>query len=175
MTKVSLKMLEAYLKRFGWSRYETRRERGEKEGVITALWGPAGGHTYGLIIDPIEEKRVLSFHVPRVLSAPQDGTSSKCLLELLMALGQINYQIILGKFAYDPRDGEVRFSITVPTDENTLTYEQFQHCMRVLVATVEHYRSPLEQIARGEKTHHDLREGDELAVILRRLLDDLSR
>lgn len=173
MSKVSIKMLEAYLKRFGWSRYQVRQEQGEKEGAITALWGPAGGHTYGLIIDPIEEKQVLMFHVPKVLSAPQRSTSDKALLELLTALGQINYQIILGKFSYDPRDGEVRFSITLPTDDNTVTYQQFQHCMGVLITAVERYRPTLEQIARGEKTHRDLGEEDEVTEILRRLLDGL--
>lgn len=174
MSKVTIKMLEVYLKRFGWSHYETKREEGEKEGLIIAPWGRAGGETYGLVIDPVEEKEVLLFHVPRVLSAPPGRTPSNCLLELLMALGRINYQIILGKFSYDPRDGEVRFSVTMPTDKNTLTYEQFEHCMGVITRTVERYHPLLEKIVRGEKTHRDIGEADELATLLRHLLD-LSR
>jgi hypothetical protein len=61
-------------------------------------------------------------------------------------------QLILGKFAYDPRDGEVRFSVSVPIDENDLSYEQFQHCILAVVKTVEEYAPKLKAIAAGEKT-----------------------
>lgn len=176
MGKVTLKMLEVYLRRFGWTRYEIRGEEGEKEGLIHALWGRPGGKTHALVIDPIVEKGVLIFHVPKILSAPFEDTSSQCLLELLIALGRINYQILLGKFSYDPNDGEVRFSITMPIDKNTVTYEQFEHCMNVLIQTVEKYNTILGQIARGEKTHRDIGsgEGEILMMVLRRLLSDLS-
>lgn len=168
---VTVRTLEGYLRRFGWNRYQTKREEGEREGLILTSWGGVSGE-YILSIDPIEEKQVLIFHVPRILSAPLDGTPSNCLLELLIALGRINYEIILGKFSYDPRDGEVRFSLTLPTDRSNFTYEQFKHCMEVIVRTVEIHRPLLQQIARGEKTHRDVGETDELVLaLLRRLLD----
>lgn len=174
MSKISIKLLEVYLKRFGWKRYETRSEEGEKEGLIITGWERAGGEKHPLIIDPIVEKEVLRFEVPKVLSAPIDSTPSQHLLELLIALGQINYQIIIGKFSYDPRDGEVRFSVTLPTDKNTLTYEQFEHCMRVITTTIEQYHPLLKQIVEGKKTHRDVGEESDLRALLRRLLEDLD-
>lgn len=171
MSKVSTKMVEAYLKRYGWDRFQTKTETGEKEGVVITGWGSLGGDKHILVIDPIEEKKVLTFHV-QVLNAPLDRTPDEHLRELLVALGQINFQIILGKFGYDPRDGEVRFSIAVPTDNNTVTYEQFKHCLDIIVRTIELYHTPLSDIAKGRKTHRDIGMGNELSDILRRLLQD---
>jgi hypothetical protein len=89
-------------------------------------------------------------------------------------------QLILGKFAYDPRDGEVRFSVDVPIDENDLSYEQFQHCILVVVKTVEEYAPKLKAIAAGEKTAQQLLEeelGSEAAFgqLLRELLERLGQ
>ncbi|MCX7841305.1 MAG: YbjN domain-containing protein, partial [Anaerolineae bacterium] len=122
MSRVSTKMIEVYLKRYGWNHFQTKSEPGEKEGVVITGWGTLGGDKHILVIDPIEEKQVLTFHV-QVFKVPMERTSSEHLRELLVALGQINYRIILGKFSYDPSDGEVRFSLSVPTDNNTITYE----------------------------------------------------
>lgn len=171
MSNVTVKTLEVYLRRYGWSHYKTVREEREKEGLILTGWEAVSGRRYGLIIDPIEEKSVLLFHVPQLLSAPPDRTPSNYLLELLMALGQINYQIILGKFSYDPRDGEVRFSITIPTDKSNLTYEQFKHCLDVITLTMDRYHKALEEILQGKKTHRDIGAGEieALLQLLRRL------
>lgn len=175
MSNVTVKTLEVYLRRFGWSHYKVISQESEKEGMILTGWGAPGGRQYVLLIDPITEKNGLIFYIPKILIAPPNTTPSNYLLELLMALGQINYQIILGKFCYDPRDGEVRFSLTMPTDKSELSYEQFKHCMDVVISTMERYHTLLEKILRGEKTHRDLGEADILLEILRRLLDDLAR
>jgi len=95
-----------------------------------------------------------------------------------MAMGFINYRIILGKFAYDPRDGEVRFSVDVPIDENDLSYEQFQHCMGVAVTIVEEYAPKLRAIVAGEKTAQQFLEEElgseaEMAAAFGQLLREL--
>jgi hypothetical protein len=87
-------------------------------------------------------------------------------------------QLILGKFAYDPRDGEVRFSVDVPIDGNDLSYEQFQHCILVVVKTVEEYAPKLKAIAAGEKTAQQLLEEElgseaEMAAAFGQLLREL--
>lgn len=63
----------------------------------------------------------------------------------------LNYSIILGKFSYDPRDGEVNFAINVPVDENTFTYEQFEHCLRVMALSVDKYTPIFKAIVAGTK------------------------
>jgi hypothetical protein len=178
-TQVTLELLKGYLERFGWSRYKAVDEPFEKEGVIYTGWrsseAPEG---YNMAIDPMVEKNCLSFRVPKVLVAPRDTTPAERLAELLMAMGFINYRIILGKFAYDPRDGEVRFSVDVPIDENDLSYEQFQHCMGVVVKMVEEYAPKLKAIVAGEKTAQQFLEEElgseaEMAAAFGQLLREL--
>jgi hypothetical protein len=178
-TQVTLELLKGYLERFGWSRYKAVDEPFEKEGVIYTGWrsseAPEG---YNMAIDPMVEKNCLSFRVPKVLVAPRDTTPAERLAELLMAMGFINYRIILGKFAYDPRDGEVRFSVDVPIDENDLSYEQFQHCMGVVVKMVEEYAPKLRAIVAGEKTAQQFLEEElgseaEMAAAFGQLLREL--
>ncbi|WP_448601438.1 YbjN domain-containing protein [Thermoflexus hugenholtzii] len=150
--EVTLELLEGYLRRFGWSRYRAEPEPDEREGRLLTGWRlKPEDPGYVMIIDPIVEKNVLVFHVPQLLSAPPERTHPDRLRELLIAIGLINYRIILGKFSYDPRDGEVRFTLAMPTDRNTLTYEQFEHCMRVTIAMVEQHVPRLRAILGGEE------------------------
>jgi hypothetical protein len=178
-TQVTLELLKGYLERFGWHRYKAVDEPSEKEGIIYTGWrsseAPEG---YNMAIDPMVERNCLSFKVPKVLVAPRDTTPAERLAELLMAMGFINYRIILGKFAYDPRDGEVRFSVDVPIDENDLSYEQFQHCMGVVVKMVEEYAPKLRAIVAGEKTAQQFLEEElgseaEMAAAFGQLLREL--
>lgn len=124
------------------------------------------------------EKNCLSFRVPKVLVAPRDTTPAERLADLLLAMGFINYRIILGKFAYDPRDGEVRFSVDIPIDENDLSYERFQHCLGAAVTCVEEYVPKLKAIVAGEKTaqqflDEELAEEAEMTAAFGQLLREL--
>jgi hypothetical protein len=130
MASVTLQMLKGYLERFGWSRYQAVDEPFEQEGLIHTGWRSSeADEGYTMTIDPMVERNCLSFKVVRILSAPLDSTPRERLSDLWLAMSYINYRIILGKFAYDPSDGEVRFSVNVPIDQNTFTYEQFTHTM----------------------------------------------
>lgn len=153
-TRVTLKLMRKHLEKYGWHRYEVKEEITEKEGIIHTGWGSSSepGKTYLMTIDPIVEKNCLSLKVPEILTAPQDEIPAERLKDLLMAISFINYRIILGKFAYDPRDGEIRFSVDIPIDKNTVAYEQFKHCLDVIVMTVEEYAPKLKAIAEGGKT-----------------------
>ena len=161
--EVTLELLEGYLRRFGWSRYRVEPEPNEREGRILTGWRlKPGDPGYVMIIDPVVEKNVLIFHVPQLLSASPEHTASDRLMELLIAIGLINFRMILGKFSYDPRDGELRFTLALPIDQNVLTYEQFEHCMRVTVAMVEQYTPRLQAILGGEEKWTDLLDEDNL-------------
>jgi hypothetical protein len=151
MASVTLQMLKGYLERFGWSRYQAVDEPFEQEGFIHTSWrSSAASEGYTMTIDPMVERNYLSFKVVRILSAPLDSTPRERLSDLWLAMSYINYRIILGKFAYDPSDGKVRFSVDVPIDQNTFTYEQFTHTMRVAIKTAERYAPILRRIVAGE-------------------------
>lgn len=110
-----------------------------------------------------------------MLKAQRRNVSSERLTELLTAIGFINYRMILGKFAYDPRDGEVRFSLDIPIDEGALTYKQFAHCLRVTTAMVEEYYPKLRDILKGRMTAQQVVEEETPSSLtpLLRMLDIL--
>jgi hypothetical protein len=186
MASVTLQMLKGYLERFGWSRYQAVDEPYEQEGLIHTGWRSSeADEGYTMTIDPMVERNCLSFKVVRILSAPLDSTPRERLSDLWLAMSYINYRIILGKFAYDPSDGEVRFSVDVPIDQNTFTYEQFTHTMRVAIEMAERYAPILRRIVAGELTAEQFiaedREGDlrqlreAFGGFLRGLLEALER
>jgi hypothetical protein len=174
MASVTLQMMKDYLERFGWSRYQAVDEPFEQEGLIRTGWRSSEEEEgYVMTIDPMVEKGCLSFKAVQVLSAPLDSTPRERLSDLWLAMTYINYRIILGKFAYDPRDGEVRFSVDVPIDQNTFTYEQFTHTMGVVIKTVERYVPELRRIVAGELTAEQF-IADDLGGEMRQLRDALS-
>jgi hypothetical protein len=174
MASVTLQMMKDYLERFGWSRYQAVDEPFEQEGLIRTGWRSSEEEEgYVMTIDPMVEKGCLSFKAVQVLSAPLDSTPRERLSDLWLAMTYINYRIILGKFAYDPRDGEVRFSVDVPIDQNTFTYEQFTHTMGVVIKTVERYVPELRRIVAGELTAEQF-IADDLGGEMRQLSDALS-
>lgn len=185
MHEVTLKMLTQYLEQFGWSNYQAVDEPFEKEGVIRTGWRSSSDEEgYQMAIDPMVEKSCLCFRVTGVLTAPLAEDAER-VRELTLAIGFINYNIILGKFAYDPRDGEVRFSVDVPIDENTFTYAQFLHVMRVAIESTELYAPKLHSVWSGEITAQQFIDAsvgqqmdtvrDMMAGVLRQLLEALER
>jgi len=185
MTEVTLELMRQYLERFGWSRYQLADEPYEKEGLIRTGWRSSPEHEgYSLIIDPMVEKGCLSFKVPQLFQAPLESTPKDRLGDLCLAMSFINYRLMLGKFAYDPADGEVRFSVDVPIDKNTFTYEQFAHTLEFVIRAVEKHVPQLQRIVSGEESVQQLveertKEYDEargaFADMLRQMLEALER
>lgn len=180
-TQVTVQLMKEYLERFGWHRYRVVDEPIEREGLIQTGWrSGAEGEGYGLVIDPMVEKNCLAFRSPQLLKAPRDETPAERLTDLLIAMGAVNYSIILGKFSYDPRDGEVNFAINVPIDENTFTYEQFEHCLRVVALSVDKYTPIFKAIVAGTKPleeflKEEMGEAEGLIRTLREFLEMLER
>ncbi|MDH7502734.1 MAG: YbjN domain-containing protein [Verrucomicrobiota bacterium] len=185
MTRVTLEMMKECLNRFGWRNYKAAQEPLEKEGIIFTGWqSPEHEECYILTIDPMVEMGCLSFRVPEVLKASAEDVPTKRIANLCFAIGYLNYRLLLGKFAYDPSDGEVRFSVDIPIEENTFTYEQFVHCLGAAVHSVEKYAPALRRLAEGEQTTDEFIEWDKkhragelkrsVAEFLRQLLRHLD-
>lgn len=149
--RVTTRLIEKYLDRFGWPQHQAQEEVGEQEGVVITGWQSAGGGT-GLLIDPIKEQKCLRFLAFDILRAPPGSTPADRLAALLMAMGFLNRLLVLGKWSYDPSDGEVRFDLGVVTDDDHLSFEEFEHCMKIVVIAVDGYASTLKSIAAGELT-----------------------
>jgi|GEM_PF-590479 len=154
-TGTTVELLSGYMHRLGY-KHATVTEPFEQEGVIIS------GFTFvekdlqvTVVIDPIVEKGCLLFKVPRIFHAPVDTTSPDRLLELLKAIGYFNYSIILGKFCYDPRDGEVSFELNIAIDDSVVTFAQFKHCMDVVLGELEDKVPKLRAILAGEASASD--------------------
>ncbi|UCF67980.1 MAG: YbjN domain-containing protein [Acidobacteriota bacterium] len=154
--KVTVERVEKYLDRYGWKRHKGIDEPNEQEGVVLTGWRSPQGESHLLTIDPIIEKNVLVFKAGGVLKAPPNNTPADCLNGLLMALSGLNYMMILGKWCFDPRDGEVRFTLAIPIDEGRLAYSEFEHCLNVVVATVSTTASKLKEVVEGKKSAMEL-------------------
>ncbi len=179
---VTVELMRTYLERFGWSRYEIVDEPYEAEGLLRTGWrSHPEVEGFTLVIDPMVERECLSFRVIEVLSAPSELTDPEAHYQLMQALAFLNYLLIIGKFGYDPRDGEIRFSIDLPIDANTLTYEQFVHCLRVAILSTERYAPLLEAVRDGDMDFEEFQRKcqeepvREVMQALRELLDEIDR
>jgi hypothetical protein len=156
-SEVTIGTLKQYLERFGWKHYQARDEPEEKEGIIYTGWhSPAMDDPFRLLIDPMVERKCLAFRVVEVAKAPMDSTPPDRLADLLLLLSWVNYHVILGKLSYDVSDGEIRLSIDVPIDENTFTFEQFEHSLRVIMNVAETWSQNLNLLLKGEAQMKDL-------------------
>jgi Putative bacterial sensory transduction regulator len=147
--QVTTKLIEKYLDRHGW---HTHRSVDQPTGglVLTSGTAPTGGQV-NLGIALLNPQKALVFQVPNVLKAPLDETPADRLSGLLLMMGLLNYKTIVGKWAYDPSDGEVAFRAGVPIDEGGLTFEHFEHCLRAVTASLGDAPA-LQAILSGEKT-----------------------
>ncbi len=156
-SQVTVEKLAEYMQRLGWKHFRAENEPQEREGIIYTGWRSSPEtRAFDMTIDPMEEKNCLSFKVYRLVKAPWDNTPPDRLADLLTLLTWINFDIILGKFGYDVRDGEVRLSIDVPIDECSFTYAQFEHTMRVLVAVAEQWEPAFRALLDGTESVESL-------------------
>jgi hypothetical protein len=153
-----------YLRKYGWNVFQEVEEPNEKQGMLVVPWKGLSGDSHMLLIDPIEEKNVLIFRVPMIVKAPAEETPAARLNGLLLALAALNYNTIMGAWAYDPRDGEVVFKFAIPTHGNAYEYEDFEHCMTVVQLTLEVEIPKLKAILDGTKTGRDIAEAEGLAM-----------
>jgi hypothetical protein len=144
-------LIEKYLDRFGWPQHEAQDEAGEQEGLVMTGWQSAGGGV-GLLIDPIKERSLLRFVAVEILKAPPSSTPADRLAALLLCMGFLNRLLVLGKWSYDPSDGEVRFDLGVAIDDDHLSFEAFEHCLKIVVIAVDSHAPTLRSIAAGELT-----------------------
>ena len=75
--------------------------------------------------------------------------------ECLAALMALNYQFSFGAYEWDPTDGEVRFRIGLPLDDNDLTQAQFRRVLGVTCVTVDRYKPVIAKILHGGRAPNE--------------------
>ena len=148
---VTVRLIEQYLDQFGWRKHTSIDEAGEQEGAVLTGWVGDAGLQHGLVIDPIVERGCLIFRVPKVFMAPLDETPGDRLSGLLAMLGLLNYQLLLGRWCFDPRDGEVSFKVGIPIDDG-LGFKGFVRCIGAIAMSVDNDVPTLRDLLEGRTT-----------------------
>jgi hypothetical protein len=81
-------------------------------------------------------------YVERYLVAAQDGPRTDAVMRRLM---ELNWQMLLGKFEWDPTDGEVRLAMILNTDSN-FDRRAFRSSVRGLTQLADRYWTELDRI-----------------------------
>ena len=135
--------LKGYLDRMN-RLYETDSKEGYSILNSTAKMENATHHVR-IVIDT---KRALVYvFLNRYLSLPNDHSNRDAVLRDLM---KRNWDLNIGKFEWDPSDGEVRFSYCFTT-ENGIGYEAFEAIVNTLLETGDKVWPELKKMVDGGK------------------------
>lgn len=104
--------------------------------------GSSSGRDYHLRALYSDRTDTVYLYVERYLVAPQDGAGTDALMRRLM---ELNWQMLLGKFEWDPTDGEVRLAMILNTDSN-FDRRAFRSSVRGLAQLADRYWSELDRI-----------------------------
>lgn len=81
-------------------------------------------------------------YVERYLVAAQDAPTTDAVMRRLM---ELNWQMLLGKFEWDPTDGEVRIAMVLNTDSN-FDRRAFRSAVRGLTTLADRYAGELARL-----------------------------
>jgi hypothetical protein len=90
-----------------------------------------------------DESDTIYVYVPRYLVLPPDARSTPTVLRRLM---ELNWDLLLGKFEWNPRTGEVRLSAMLSTDSN-FDRRAFRSILHGLESLAARHRAELRGMA----------------------------
>jgi len=158
-----------------------------EKGVIMLGFSGCNG-VYNLLLRLVENGEGLLLRVPGLAMLRGDHPFKARVLETLLTE---NHRVKIGRFCYDPSDGEVYLDWFLPLEDGTLTPQQLKRCitalsylsdemtprLRHLLETGEDL--PPEESGIKEMLRHLLREGlrrglisEEDEIRIRRLLSE---
>ena len=152
MKKTTLKLLTEYLPKYGWPAFQVVDDTTDGGKILTGWSSPFISEPRLMFISVSHSQNTFNVVVPMLVSAPQEEMPIGQLADVLTAIGFANYALALGRFAYDPRDGEIRLEFGIPIDGAAITYGQFEHVMNVAQASVMYWAPRIKDIAEGGRT-----------------------
>lgn len=158
MAQTTIALLTQYLPRYGWPAFAVVEDTPQGGKILTGWRSPFVDEQRVMFLALDHRANVLLVVVPALVSAPQERMPIGQLADVLTALGFANYAMSAGRFAYDPRDGEIRFENDVPIDNAELSFEQFQHVMNAAQSAVTYWAPRLHDVAVGQRTGADVVE-----------------
>jgi hypothetical protein len=154
-----MNVVEDALRRRGW-----KYVRLDADTILTGVQ-TASRRLYFITIRHEEQKRTVLFLFNPLIGSAADafqtlaggqppflrvhtneGHSSQQVAEVCQSLMYMNYQIVLGCFERDERDGEIRFRIAIPYRDTNLTVEQVNWCIEIAIGTMDAFMPEIENV-----------------------------
>lgn len=108
--------------------------------------GITTGRDFAIRLVYSDRTDTIYFFIENYLSAPADGQSTNVVLRRLM---ELNWTLLLGKFEWDPTDGEVRLAMILNTDSN-FDRRAFRSAVRGIGQLADRYYNELDRLIRGQ-------------------------
>lgn len=122
----------------------------DPERLVCRGEGTTGRHRIEVRLS--EDGDCLHLRVPEVIRLA-GSPHAALLMERLL---ELHYQIKLGRFGLDPRDGEIDCEVVLPLDDADLTHRQFRRCFAALLLLVDQHAPRFRSIlAHGEDPARD--------------------
>lgn len=150
--KTTIDLLTGYLQKYGWSAFKVIEDTPEGGKILTGWHAQFVDQSRVMFLAVDHRQNMLLLAVPALVGAPQEKMPIGQLADLLMALGFANFALAIGRFCYDPRDGEIRFETGIPVDDTAITFEQFSHLLNAAQAAVGYWAPRLKDVAEGKRT-----------------------
>jgi hypothetical protein len=139
---VTPEIVADYLRRAGYADAKI-----QPTGVLTAP--VAGTNTdFTLTIQLFEREKVLFVAATEYLQL-EEATSSKAMVLLLTQLAASNYELLLGKFQLNPKNGEITLSVELNLDDG-LGFRTFHSVVHHLTKTADERYPSLLRAAQGQ-------------------------
>lgn len=152
MGQTTIELLTGYLPRYGWPGFQVMDSGPDGGKILTGWHSQFIDESRVLFIELDRQSNTLLLVVPALVSAPQERMPISQLADVLTALGLANFALSFGRYAYDPRDGEIRFEIGIPIDNAEISFEQFAHLLNVAQAAVTYWSPRFNDVAEGKRT-----------------------
>jgi hypothetical protein len=104
---------------------------------------PVGGRSFAVHVVYSDQSDTLYFYVAAYLTLPAEDRHLQPVLRRLM---ELNWELLLGKFEWNPRTGEVRLSAVQSTDSN-FDRRAFRSTIHSLEALATRYDVELRTLA----------------------------
>lgn len=135
------------------------------------LFGSLGSDKkiYHLLVKWAENGEALYFRIPSLTVVPQEHPMLGKVLTVLMTE---NDRVKVGRFCYDPDDGEIYLDWFLPLEDAPVTNQQLERCLKTLFVLAEEVKGRLEHLLETGEDLPPERQG--LRGLLRRLLTSTS-
>lgn len=122
---------------------ECRIEAGQRQHCSFRRAAPGSSLPLTWRVEYSDQNDTIYAYAERYLTVPSDHPQVSALLRRLM---ELNWELLIGKFEWNARSGEVRLSATLHTDSN-FDRRALRSVLRSLEAVAARYASELQSLA----------------------------